>query len=154
MQFTDESSGEELNYEWDFNNDGIYDSYEQNPEFIFADTGYYSVKLKVTNPNNNDSITKFGYIYVKDTTTQIIDKNPTKKINIFPVPADNQLFVEVSGSSSNGFIEIFDLKGNMIKRKTDIKTFNELDISFLNEGIYIIKVVNNKNQYYNKFLKN
>ena len=153
VQFTDKSSGDDLNYSWDFNNDGVYDSFEQNPEFLFTDTGYYSIKLKVTNPNNTDSITKFGYIYVKDTTTQITDKNRNNEIKIFPVPAINKLFVEVCGFVGIGYIEIFDFRGYKIKQVTEIKSINEIDINFLKKGIYIIKVVINENQNFYKFIK-
>ncbi len=45
VQFSNYSVGEIISYEWDFDNDGTIDSYEQNPEFTYQDTGYYSVKL-------------------------------------------------------------------------------------------------------------
>lgn len=73
IQFIDQSSGEDLTWEWDFHNDGIVDSYEQNPSYIYSDTGYYDVKLTVANPNNQYSLVKDKFIYVKDTTTFVIE---------------------------------------------------------------------------------
>lgn len=154
VQFTDESSGEDLNYAWDFNNDGIYDSYERDPAFVYADTGRYSVKLKVTNPDNNDSITKYGYIYVKDTTTLVEDEKQFKKMRIYPVPAYNKLFIELPCINCEGNIEIFDINGKSIIQRNKIKLLNELNIGYLVRGIYLIKISINNTHQYHKFIKN
>ena len=50
VQFTDLSGGDPnwiLGWEWDFDDDGEIDSYEQNPEYTYQDTGYYSVRLHI-----------------------------------------------------------------------------------------------------------
>lgn len=47
VQFTDLSNDGET-WEWDFDNDGTIDSYEQNPTHIYQDTGYYTIKLSIT----------------------------------------------------------------------------------------------------------
>ena len=52
-------------WEWDFDNNGVIDSYEQNPTHIYDYVGYYSVSLTVTDNNNNsDILTKEDYIFV------------------------------------------------------------------------------------------
>ena len=59
VQFTDTSSGENVSYwEWDFNHDEIIDSYEQNPEFCFTDSGTYRVSLCINSgyPSFNDEL--------------------------------------------------------------------------------------------------
>ena len=53
--------------EWDFDNDGIIDSDQQNPLRMFYDAGYYTVKLTVTDEDSDqDTETKENYIYVSD----------------------------------------------------------------------------------------
>ncbi|HIH95338.1 TPA: PGF-pre-PGF domain-containing protein [Methanosarcina acetivorans] len=42
---------------WDFNNDGISDSSEIAPVYVFSDPGIYTVKLTVNNANGTDSKT-------------------------------------------------------------------------------------------------
>ena len=37
-----------LHSKWDFNEDGIIDSYDQNPTWIYSKGGVYSVKVIVT----------------------------------------------------------------------------------------------------------
>ena len=65
VEFTDESEGPISAWEWDFDNDGMIDSYEQNPTYTFNDTGSYSVSLTVIDSNDyNDTEVKEDYINV------------------------------------------------------------------------------------------
>lgn len=68
--FTDASTGAAtLTYEWDFNNDGIVDSTDQNPSYAYTTGGFYTVKLTVTNLLGSDSEVRTNYITVIDATT-------------------------------------------------------------------------------------
>ncbi len=66
INFTDLSAPQDsiLFWQWDFQNDGIYDSFEQNPTFTYTDAGIYSVKLKVSDGVNVDSLVMNDYITV------------------------------------------------------------------------------------------
>jgi uncharacterized protein (TIGR02145 family) len=64
VQFTDASEGNPSSWEWDFDNDGSVDSYEQNPEFIYTETGVYTVSLTVINDFGEDTKTRIEYITV------------------------------------------------------------------------------------------
>ncbi len=65
VNFTDESTGTApLTYAWDFDNDGVVDSTEQNPTFEYSNAGTYSVKLTVSNAAGSDEEIKTGYINV------------------------------------------------------------------------------------------
>ena len=64
IQFTDLSEGEITSWAWDFNNDGIIDSTEQNPTHTYGGNGIYTVTLTVTGPNCELSVTKEHYIRV------------------------------------------------------------------------------------------
>ncbi len=63
--FTDLSGGNPTSWQWDFQNDGIYDSFEQNPDFLFNEIGIYDVKLKISNGIQADSLIKYNYITVE-----------------------------------------------------------------------------------------
>ncbi|MCD4664172.1 MAG: PKD domain-containing protein, partial [Bacteroidales bacterium] len=65
--FTDISTSTDsiISWEWDFENDGIYDSTEQNPTHIYHSEGTYSVKLKVSNGTFVDSLVKENLITVE-----------------------------------------------------------------------------------------
>jgi PKD repeat protein len=64
VDFTDLSQGDVTSWAWDFNNDEIVDSTEQNPSYEYNDPGYYSVTLTVTGPGGTDSVTLNYYIMV------------------------------------------------------------------------------------------
>ncbi len=67
VNFTDESVPQDsiITWQWDFENDGTYDSFIQNPTFIYTYSGIYSVKLKVNNVIQADSLIKYNYITVE-----------------------------------------------------------------------------------------
>ena len=63
VNFTDTSTGPITSWAWDFDNDGTDDAFTQNPQWLYAATGQYSVKLTISNSGNSDTITKVNYIY-------------------------------------------------------------------------------------------
>ncbi len=74
------SIGENASYEWDFDNDGIIDSNEENPVYIYEEPGIYSVKLSVVGSDSTNSFLKEDYITVypfpappQDLTAEVID---------------------------------------------------------------------------------
>jgi PKD repeat protein len=64
VQFTDTSTNSPTSWEWDFDNDGTVDSYSQNPQYTYNESGSYTVNLTVTNPAGSDSEIKNGYVTV------------------------------------------------------------------------------------------
>ncbi|MCS7074232.1 MAG: PKD domain-containing protein, partial [Bacteroidia bacterium] len=64
INFTDNSTGFPSSWAWDFQNDGTYDNFTQNPTFAYGATGQYSVKLRVCNVNGCDSLVRTNYINI------------------------------------------------------------------------------------------
>jgi PKD repeat protein/predicted small secreted protein len=67
VQFTDLSvavSGDIVSWEWDFNNDGTIDSYDQNPVWTYTENGSYTVKLTASDGTDTDTEIKQDYISV------------------------------------------------------------------------------------------
>ncbi|WP_148705478.1 PKD domain-containing protein [Methanosarcina siciliae] len=67
VQFTDMSTNIPTSWAWDFDNDSLVDSSEQDPVHTYNDAGTYSVNLNVTNAAGNDSEVKADYVTVKET---------------------------------------------------------------------------------------
>ena len=63
VQFTDQSLGA-IEWAWDFNNDGITDSTQQNPTYTYNSAGTYTVKLNATNAVGSSTEIKTDYINV------------------------------------------------------------------------------------------
>ena len=66
VQFTDESTENPTSWAWDFDNDGVVDSTEQNPSYEYTAVGTYTVKLTVSNDLGSDEEIKEDYITVTD----------------------------------------------------------------------------------------
>ena len=75
VQFTDMSTSPEpggvISWQWDFENDGVIDSYEQNPVCIYEQIGAYSVQLNVSDGVDSDTRLLESYISVWDFETPL-----------------------------------------------------------------------------------
>ena len=156
VQFTDLSNDAET-WEWDFDNNGTTDSYEQNPIHSYQDTGYYTVKLSITGEVIEDFGIRHDYIHVDDLTSvanRISNKNDIK---IYPVPSVNNLTIESKEEITK--ISIYNSNGNIIK---EINSFNSLlkenvltisTSEFIN-GVYFIKIDTGKDTQTKKIIIN
>jgi len=148
VQFTDLSSGEDIqNWEWDFQNDGIIDSYEQNPEFTYQDTGYYNVKLKIQYGLIENGFIKTNYIHIIDSSGCSDEICNIKKIqlNNYPNPFNPETMIrfttEPTESTEDIFIEIYNVKGQKVdelafsNQQTEVRWYAEEFAS----GIYLYK---------------
>lgn len=66
VNFTDYSLpvGGLFEWHWDFDNDGVIDSYDQNPSYTYTQPGTYSVKLTVSDGVNSNTTIKENMITV------------------------------------------------------------------------------------------
>jgi PKD repeat protein len=90
VQFTDLSQGNIIEWEWDFENDGLIDSYEQNPSFIYTQPGIYTVLLTVNDGFNTNIEIKDNYIIVNEASADF-----TADITLGYVPLQVQ-FIDLS----------------------------------------------------------
>jgi len=77
-----------------------------------------------------------------------IKENDMSEVSIYPNPVNNTLFIEGNDITR---IEIYDMQGRIIK--SEVKTTNQLNVSDLNQGIYMIKVQTVDGQKIMKFVK-
>ena len=64
IQFTDLSTGIPISWYWDFDNDGLIDSEEQNPEWIYEDSGIYSISLTIEDEVDTSTSIKENYLII------------------------------------------------------------------------------------------
>lgn len=75
-------------------------------------------------------------------------------LKMYPNPMTDHLFVEVPAYTSHSKIAIYDIAGRVVFTKKDLKLGRtDLNISYLNSGIYIVKFSNNKKIVTKKFIK-
>lgn len=124
VHFFDETIEEAIAWWWDFNNDGITDSYYQNPVWTYEENGIYDVKLQVYGLVEEDTEIKHGYIMVEETNSQEITINPDLKLmQNYPNPFNPETVIsfQFSDVSDKQDVEIviYNLKGQLI-RKFDV----------------------------------
>ena len=142
IEFNNFSIGNIQEYHWDFQNNGIVDSYEETPTYIYQDTGWYSVKLSVVGADSANSFIKHDYIHIIDTTTRV-NENLSQKISITPNPFKDRLTITSVFPSEPYSISIYNLKGEKVieifKQKNKSFTINT---SELNPGVYVLNISN------------
>ncbi len=115
--FKDLSIGNVSSWQWDFDNDGTFDSNIQDPTFTFENAGEYTVTLKVTINNQEYIETKQNLINVvqaQNNPTEI--NNKTAKISICPNPFNPETVINFYLPEKNSVdISIYNLKGQKVK---------------------------------------
>ena len=142
IEFSNFSIGDIEEYQWDFDNDGIIDSYDETPTYVYQDTGWYSVKLTIHKADSVNSFLKTNYIHIIDTTTLVNEKS-TQCINLAPNPFKN--FIYVSGLTGNETytITIFNYSGKEVKRYiSNQQEIIKINTSGLLQGVYLINILN------------
>jgi formylglycine-generating enzyme required for sulfatase activity len=61
VQFADTSTFA-TSWQWDFQNDGVIDSTQQNPSFVYTSPGTFNVRLVATGPGGSNAVTQAGLI--------------------------------------------------------------------------------------------
>ncbi len=153
VEFSNFSIGNIFEYQWDFDNDGAIDSFDESPTYIYQDTGWYSVKLSVVGQDSTNSFVKQNYIHVIDTTTKITT-NIMSSISFSPNPFENNLTISSTNSYEYYSISIYNLKGRKVfetyKQNTESITINTIA---LNPGVYILNISSQNNSSNYKIIK-
>jgi YVTN family beta-propeller protein len=101
VQFTDASTGTVSSYAWDFDNDGVIDSTEQSPSYIYSTPGTYTVNLTVANAGGNDSEIKTYYIIASAPETPDTIKPVIVSAVLFPVNATTGSTITISVNATD-----------------------------------------------------
>ncbi len=124
------------------------------PSHIYADSGFYTICLKISDATGCESIfcdssyhimrtqNTFEYVNVLDpniTTGSMNNATYSPKINIFPNPAKSTLNIQYNATAQ---LSIMDILGNRILYQ-NLKAGNTtLDVSKFAKGIYTLQIKN------------
>lgn len=130
---------------WNFGNGDT--ATEQNPTYTFTENGVYNVSLTLTICGK--TYTKTRTITVNNLSNNIAEK---PKINLYPNPVDNFLFIE--GSNPINKLKIIDLLG---KTKLEFDNINQKNFSInttsLSKGVYFVLLISENGTMMQKIIK-
>ncbi len=137
VQFTDQSSMNPVEWEWDFENDGIIDSYEQNPTWVYDEPGVYSVTLNVSDSlGSTDSITKENYITVLESnyfSDEFVDLNDNQAPEGWELEVLNPV-VDLANGRLNAYVT--DASGALVRNGVMHDSVNILQLEMDSELKY------------------
>ena len=115
--------------------------------------GKSQMTLRFESQNSGLNWSEFHYwIYSIEPHYVNIDHNPLDGILIYPNPASTKIVIE-NGKSEVTNIEILDMSGKIIKQFKTQSSEHRIDISYLNEGIYLIKMRTDEGDISKIFIK-
>jgi hypothetical protein len=84
-------------------------------------------------------------------STDIGETINDKSVNIYPNPVDIDLFIERPWTTIN-VLEILDLSGKIVLRETNFSA-NSINVSTLNPGFYVLRLIHNDQVIVRRFIK-
>jgi len=138
-----------VNYSWDFG-DGN-NSVEQNPTHSYTGVGDYTVILEASNACSIDTATQLISLSGINELLEVYG------IKWWPNPATKYLNIVCTNNKTNlKALTIYNCSGKLILRKvlTSNGTMQTIDISFMNNGVYVIKFEMENKILYQKVLIN
>lgn len=126
-----ESISDDANVEWDFGNGST--STELNPDFMFTETGTYTVCLTLT--DDCGTTTFCDDILIE--TLSIAGFTNANQLQIYPNPVENNFKLEFENIQVNE-VQLFDMTG---RKLSSFKTQNqqlEVNMSKFETGIYFV----------------
>ncbi len=134
VNFSDESISQSstiVSWEWDFQNDGVIDSYEQNPVFIYDEQGDYSVSLTVSDELSRTTSTVIKEEYISVYCSSIQPDGSGTESDPYDVSAlNNLLWISLNESSWNCFFtQTADIDASATQNWNHGTGFNQIGIS-------------------------
>lgn len=144
VDFTDQSTGMRVTYEWDFG-DGNK-STEQNPNHEYAKNGKYNVTLKVTNKCGSNTVIK----EVTVMSTGVNNADFVTSLTIAPNPSKGVFNIDLKGKASTSIsVEVMSVYGKKIWGANENFSTgsykNLIDVSSVSNGTYFV-VIKSKDQ--------
>ncbi len=134
-------------YAWDFTNTNNYVAATGlTANYQFAQDGTYQVNLKVTSSDGCSSIvSKSITVSISTDNSHLISKD--FKAEIYPNPTSGKVWIQINKPVDKLHMQVYSLDGKLISssEKRNTTTVVDEDFSSYIEGLYFIRLADNKN---------
>ncbi len=159
------SAGSNLNYAWDFGDGGT--SNQQYPVHQYNAAGHYTICLTVSDNNGCNSTycdsTFYNYkngggpmgtLNVVPVATGITESDASIFINLYPNPANAELFISNTGVTGLNVPQVYDLAGKLLILDMQARANGfVLNVSSLPQGLYVVVLNYGNNRVMKRFVK-
>jgi hypothetical protein len=116
----------------------------QYTSHCIAGTGQTNVYLHITHDSVQSNLVLNYKADLSSACTNAINELPVNKLNVYPNPVENSVFVTCADAALNTTYVIYDLTGAAVKSETKnvTNTGAEISMSGLAAGTYVLKAVN------------
>lgn len=136
VDFTDLSFGGSVTtWFWEFEGGEPATSTEQNPTVMYPLEGVYDVSLTVSDGTTANTMVKEDYITVDHIVGT--DAITAENVKVYPNPSHGEVFIS---GLHNAAITVYNTSGTVVAEYADFNG-GKLNLSNLDEGIYILKIV-------------
>jgi PKD repeat protein len=137
VTYTNTSTGNQVGIIWSFQGGTPSTSTDQNPVVFYANPGNFTTTLSVTDGAN--ASTSSSTIDVQNCAS--VDKNDKDLLVVYPNPTSDKLSLKNINTSKYNSIKLIDLSGKTVKSWKINEESENLDLSDIQAGSYLIKVL-------------
>ena len=145
IRFMDLSINNPTSWEWSFEGGSPETSNQKNPTITYYEPGTYKVTLTTQNNFGSDTKTQTAYIQVSPATS--VEQVSLNFVEFYPNPVSDVLHIN---SEENFMVSVFDMDG---KKLISGEKQQNLDVSELSSGIYILEIKFDKKIVREKLIK-
>ena len=116
------------------------------PGYMRNDTLYYRFTFVSDSIQTNQDGWMLDNLELIDHTEGVQDLGPRDEINIYPNPSAGMITVTGNKLAGDVDVTIYDIRGQFCLQKTIHKNKEDIDISSLQQGVYLVKALS-KNNY-------
>lgn len=155
-------------YFWDFGDGNT--STLRNPSNTYQNFGSYTVCLTVTDTitlcsnmfcdtlgmDSTGNLKANGFtLVVRDPISTNIEENTLESsLSIYPNPANDQLTLSIGEIEQNVEVRVLDISGKLVQQTSiNANSIRNLDISNLEDGVYLLQLINGDDSAIKKFIK-
>ncbi len=153
-QFTYTGTGNPDSYEWTFYGAGVNPSIsnESSPIVTYNNNGNYTVRLKVTEGNDESSEIKSAYILVDSEGSSLNINEFKNSLTFFPNPTTGIINI-IKNNTEITYVTILNVFGKKIYSNNLSKSL-KIDLSLMKNGVYFIEFSNGKEKIIERLILN
>lgn len=141
-------------FQYKFANDGgTFPTYELIPILCGVDDGTGILNREVSVTANAMNLPLVCFNECDNCLPVSIATIKNNEIKLYPVPASNQLTIQVSNLNPNTTLELFQSDGRKVKEQKVVSQITTIDLSSFDAGVYFVKLSNNSEIITQRFVK-